>query len=752
MDDIQLQAEDGSPYINEIDLQPPSPRDPALDLFGFTPDFAEYTATGSPFSSHSDLSFSGDLGPLFPDRYDPTDFDNPQASGTLLMFGEYNTYYNSPSPSDDDQASSASSSNFVAHSFEALSFNSPSWPPESLPKDPSPPRLLMPDQPFVVINAPDDQEDLGPSLNIVPATPVDGGLVHPASRSPSPAHSQASGPAPSRSPSASPQPPSFLNFPSLPRSRCKSDTNLDPPNWDQILDPHAFSSQPQPYHPPTLGSNFSFGGAGASSSNSHSNNAFLSPEYPEFPIAANTNSASSQIRRAKSDAGSAAQINRHRASRSADYTFPSAQTDFLSSAQPPYLVPPSPHVDLLRQQQFLSPRIMSISHHGHGHGHSQSLSLSAHSSSTQQYPQTHRGGRQGHYRRASSGTRSERGSTWGAEEAAGGLSVGSSRPSPYPSPNASPNVRGRYAGLERPDEFDFTGLEVELGLVGGVGGGGLGAVGGEGGLLGAGLGEMAVVSKQNVTTGRTANASQKRRKQDANFMCPVPGCGSTFTRSFNLKGALLFSSPTSPYSSPTSPYSPSLPSPPPSFPLSSLSHTHANAPPPKQATSARTTKKNPSGASGPGAARALRGSTTASGTSSFIPTIDRLTVRGVGSSLLGWMRLIDIVSRSCSCDPSNSMLTVECAVKSDGGAECARLGVHPDPGSSMSPSPPSSESLPGSLYTSASRSPPANSEGVGVSGGGGSGGGGAIGSGRYSPLGQHKLEADAWGVGLSVAL
>ncbi|KAG7451371.1 uncharacterized protein BT62DRAFT_883876 [Guyanagaster necrorhizus] len=45
-----------------------------------------------------------------------------------------------------------------------------------------------------------------------------------------------------------------------------------------------------------------------------------------------------------------------------------------------------------------------------------------------------------------------------------------------------------------------------------------------------------VVSKQNVTTGRTAKASHNRRKQDATFMCPVPGCGSTFTRSFNLKG------------------------------------------------------------------------------------------------------------------------------------------------------------------------------------------------------------------------
>ncbi|KAG6337099.1 hypothetical protein ID866_1973 [Astraeus odoratus] len=39
-------------------------------------------------------------------------------------------------------------------------------------------------------------------------------------------------------------------------------------------------------------------------------------------------------------------------------------------------------------------------------------------------------------------------------------------------------------------------------------------------------------SQQDFITG----ASHRRRKQEANFLCPVPGCGSTFTRSFNLKG------------------------------------------------------------------------------------------------------------------------------------------------------------------------------------------------------------------------
>jgi len=41
-----------------------------------------------------------------------------------------------------------------------------------------------------------------------------------------------------------------------------------------------------------------------------------------------------------------------------------------------------------------------------------------------------------------------------------------------------------------------------------------------------------------VTTPSTADASHRRRKQPANFQCPVPGCGSTFTRHFNLKGHL----------------------------------------------------------------------------------------------------------------------------------------------------------------------------------------------------------------------
>ncbi|KAJ4483228.1 hypothetical protein J3R30DRAFT_1749129 [Lentinula aciculospora] len=46
------------------------------------------------------------------------------------------------------------------------------------------------------------------------------------------------------------------------------------------------------------------------------------------------------------------------------------------------------------------------------------------------------------------------------------------------------------------------------------------------------------VEKQQVTTSATQLASASRRRNEANFACPVPGCGSTFTRRFNLRGHL----------------------------------------------------------------------------------------------------------------------------------------------------------------------------------------------------------------------
>jgi len=50
------------------------------------------------------------------------------------------------------------------------------------------------------------------------------------------------------------------------------------------------------------------------------------------------------------------------------------------------------------------------------------------------------------------------------------------------------------------------------------------------------------VEKQQVTSSATQMASSLRRRNEAHFVCPVPGCGSTFTRRFNLRGFLFFSS------------------------------------------------------------------------------------------------------------------------------------------------------------------------------------------------------------------
>ena len=48
------------------------------------------------------------------------------------------------------------------------------------------------------------------------------------------------------------------------------------------------------------------------------------------------------------------------------------------------------------------------------------------------------------------------------------------------------------------------------------------------------------VEKQQVTTSATQLASASRRRNEAHFVCPVPGCGSTFTRRFNLRGQFIF--------------------------------------------------------------------------------------------------------------------------------------------------------------------------------------------------------------------
>ena len=164
------------------------------------------------------------------------------------------------------------------------------------------------------------------------------------------------------------------------------------------------------------------------------------------------------------------------------------------------------------------------------------------------------------------------------------------RMSPYPSPNASPGVRyaeleldsdltlgagdsggggniglGMGLGLDLGDPPVSAGFSEEVGLTGRSNYSGLDVTSvGAGGsqkaesVVSNNAGERSQtrqsrnnlpsasqtdvlpsqIPKVNVTTGRTANASHRRRKQDANFACTVPGCGSTFTRGFNLKGHL----------------------------------------------------------------------------------------------------------------------------------------------------------------------------------------------------------------------
>ncbi|KAG9005242.1 hypothetical protein FRB94_001660 [Tulasnella sp. JGI-2019a] len=55
------------------------------------------------------------------------------------------------------------------------------------------------------------------------------------------------------------------------------------------------------------------------------------------------------------------------------------------------------------------------------------------------------------------------------------------------------------------------------------------------------------VEKTVVTTTATQYASAQRRRNDAIFKCPVPGCGSTFTRRFNLRGHLRSHTEEKPY-------------------------------------------------------------------------------------------------------------------------------------------------------------------------------------------------------------
>ncbi|EKM49201.1 uncharacterized protein PHACADRAFT_265757 [Phanerochaete carnosa HHB-10118-sp] len=115
--------------------------------------------------------------------------------------------------------------------------------------------------------------------------------------------------------------------------------------------------------------------------------------------------------------------------------------------------------------------------------------------------------------------------------------IAGSRASPYSSPGASPwpayypLPSGHELGMSIPMQRRPMSADFGMPLGGLMDGAGTNMQ------VGADTEAMAV-TEVNVTTPSTADASQKRRKQPANFTCPIPGCGSTFARHFNLTGHL----------------------------------------------------------------------------------------------------------------------------------------------------------------------------------------------------------------------
>ncbi|KAK7682500.1 hypothetical protein QCA50_014300 [Cerrena zonata] len=287
-------------------------------------------------------------------------------------------------------------------------------------------------------------------------------------------------------------------------------------------------TQLQPQHP-SLPQHHSFGPSG-------SVNHFTAPNSADF-LSPHDSLGAAFLRRSKSDSNRG-----HRISRSEDLR----SNDFL---RPDMMYPPaSASSRELIQRQYLHP--------------TESMPLPSIAS-------------RGHHRRSSSGSR-ERSLIGGWSSAAS-----SQRPSPYPSPSASP--RPGYGALPemvpsiQGTRRHMTGVSLDMGMgmhhMGGMNGmngmgGGMGVGGGmnmnmgipshvqgmnQGGpgmSIPVNTGDAVVpltVSKVNVTTPSTADASHKRRKQPANFACPVPGCGSTFTRHFNLKGHLRSHAEEKPY-------------------------------------------------------------------------------------------------------------------------------------------------------------------------------------------------------------
>lgn len=292
----------------------------------------------------------------------------------------------------------------------------------------------------------------------------------------------------------------FLLPPSPSRTRSKSDTSVRPPQWNSSS---LFNQQaPQNQHLDSGSSNYAGGrtvhmndvlapvDAIPRPTSSSAGAIQTSLSSGPYPFQGSSTQASGflspdfavSLRRARSDGGGGPRLT-HRQSRSEDLR-PTMLGSYPGSAAPNY--PPSRHVDdLLAHQQFLR-------------------------------PPTNRPFVPGHHRRASSGSR-ERGSlTWGAQPYPQ-HSPGSS-PSrlaePLPDPGLGDGQPPLINNMSRGDVYQSGYVSDSS----------------------RGATPSAIVARPNVTTTATADASMKRRINDAKFVCPVPGCGSTFTRHFNLKG------------------------------------------------------------------------------------------------------------------------------------------------------------------------------------------------------------------------
>ncbi|KAJ3563819.1 hypothetical protein NP233_g8691 [Leucocoprinus birnbaumii] len=546
----------------------------------------------------------------------PYDYSSPSsnASGNEDQTADKRSRASSVSSNHaNNNAYNASPRLDVAQSFEAMTFHSPGLTTNQLPsvshspappsQPLSPPRLVMPDdqggdnQGPPKINAPGGDDGMGgPSFNIVPATPIGGGssAANPSlfqgtletlpqgsaldlqgqqwstvGQQSATATNQSSNTVPKQEFTFPPQgallgnsastsgqvvddsaigASNFLFAHGPPRTRSKSENSPEQPTWDQsyleqqrrlgalggtaVVDDQTVNMNdvlPGTQQQPQLNPGFTFGAKPPTN--------FLSPDL-------------NPIRRVKSD-GVARPM--HRQSRSEDIRGtglappqPGHQHSQSSSGQ--FLFPPPAG----QVGGFLSPNQQPFYGGSTGSPDGPLPSISAGRSGSPVRPIV---SSPGHIRRASSGTRSER----GAEAWSGGAALGPQhRVSPYPSPHASPRPRVN----DLPSYDDYSGSNM---------GGGAGLLGVDGfayaqqqqgyntgyDMTGtytpSSTGASAYhtpgqspspapltiepsVPKPTVTTGRTANASHKRRKQDASFICPIPGCGSTFTRSFNLKG------------------------------------------------------------------------------------------------------------------------------------------------------------------------------------------------------------------------